>query len=319
MNRVFARLIILTFLAVTLTAPGDALSRQEKKPGKRQNSRTATAGAPQQQEGKIVLESKLVSVTVTVMDKLGRLVAGLDKDNFEIYDDGVKQEIAHFADDDAPLSLGIVYDVSGSMGDLTNQSLAWLKQFFETSHADDEYFIIAFNDRPKLVHDFTISPDDILSRVIFVKAKGNTALYDAVYLAAEKARQGRHSKKVLLVLSDGLENNSRYSGKELGNLLKESDVLIYTLGTSEFNEGSGVLKRLAGWSGGRAFFPATDYELGDIYTRMALLLRHQYVIGFYPTNTESGNRWHEVRVKLKVPRSLGRLALYYKKGYQSFR
>lgn len=298
--------------------PATAISKasspnaQDKKKGK-----NAPAASAPSQTDKIRLESKLVSLTVTVSDPYGRFVTGLAKNHFEVFDDNVKQEIAIFSDEDAPLTLGIIYDVSGSMSDLTQRSFAALKRLFETSHEDDEYFIIAFNDRAKLVQDFTISPSEILSRVIFVKAKGSTALYDAVYLGIEKARQGRHQKKALLLISDGEENNSRYSGSELRELITEADVPVYSIGITDLYLGSGTLKSISGWSGGQAFFPAGDPR--DIYIRIALMLRHQYVLGFYPTDTRSEAAWHKVRVNVKAPKGLGRLSLAYKPGYQSFR
>lgn len=326
---------IAIFLIAIMPAAGASVSGQEIGPNAQQKESSkaqlenesgdpqADKKAPQDKTGKktddqIRLESKLVSITVTVSDIYGRFVTGLKKENFEVYDNNVKQEIAHFTDDDAPLTFGIVYDVSNSMSDLTNRSFEALKRFFEVSHEDDEYFIVAFNDKPKLVQDFTTSPSEIMSRVIFVKAKGSTALYDAVYIAIEKARQGRHQKKALLVISDGEENNSRYSGKELRRLLQESGVLIYSIGISKLMMGAGVLEMISGQSGGRAFFPFDSGEFGDIYTRIAVMLRHQYVVSFYPSDTTSRAKWHDVRIKLTAPKGLGRLSLTYKKGYPSF-
>jgi Ca-activated chloride channel family protein len=272
----------------------------------------------QKPEDKIQLQTKLVSLTVTVSDRFGRFVTGLEKRNFEVFDDGVKQEIAHFSDEDAPLTLGIVYDVSGSMGDLTSRSFQALRKFFETSHEDDEYFIIAFNDRVKLVQDFTNSPGDIMSKVIFVKAKGSTALYDGVYLGLEKARQGRHRKRALLIISDGEENSSRYSGRELRDMLKESDTAVYGITISQLYAGVGTLEQLSDWSGGMTFSPADEPQTRDIYTRIALMLRHQYAIGFYPSDTTSSALWHKVRIRLTAPRGLGRLSVSYKQSYRSF-
>jgi Ca-activated chloride channel family protein len=272
----------------------------------------------QNRDDKIQLRAQLVSMTVTVADRLGRFVTGLEKRNFQIFDDGVQQEIAHFSDEDAPLTLGIIYDVSGSMGDLTSRSFQALKKFFDTSHQDDEYFIIAFNNRAQLVQDFTTSPDEIMSRVIFVKAKGSTALYDGVYLGLEKARQGRHRKKALLIISDGEENSSRYSGGELREMLKESDVPVYGIGISQLYGGMGTLQSLSGWSGGMTFAPMDEPQTRDIYTRIALMLRHQYAIGFYPTDATSAVDWHKVRINVTAPKGLGRLSLSYKKAYRSF-
>ena len=318
--------IVLLFLSAISVA--NALGQQESKPAERRDpvppakapdkSRTSAGDAqqqsparPSQKPGAIKLDTKLVSVTVTVSDRYGRFVSGLSKEDFEVFDDNVKQDIEIFGDEDAPVSMGIVYDVSGSMSDLTSQSFMALKKFFDTSHPDDEFFVVAFNKKPHLVQDFTNSPSDILGKVVFIKAKGSTALYDAAYLAIEKARQGRHPKKALLIISDGEENSSRYSHGELQNLLKEAGVQIYALG-------GGVLGQMAELTGGRAFQVAGD-PTWDIFKQIAIYLRHQYVIGFYPTDTASPGKWHKVRLRIKGPRSLGKLTLSYKKDYESFR
>lgn len=296
------------------TGPSSKPEENGEKASPQKPSTSPPANQNPDQKDKIRLETKLVSLIVTVSDPHGRFVTGLEKENFEIYDDNVKQEIAIFSDEDAPITLGIVYDVSGSMSDLTTQSFEALRRFFHTSHVDDEYFIIAFNNKPKLVQDFTTSPNEILNRTVFIEAGGNTALYDAVYLATEKVKHGRHAKKALLIISDGHENGSRYSGKELGTLLKESDVQIYAIGMGD----TAVARRVLELAGGRVYTPLGIREIGNIYVRMALLLRHQYAIGFYPTDTTSATRWHNVKVRVVAPKGLGRLSLSYKKGYQSF-
>ena len=328
MHCVFAPIAIATLLGVSSTPVGIAARRQSHpaNPGisnatenkSQKSNATEPASSGQNRDDKIQLRAQLVSMTVTVADRLGRFVTGLEKRNFQIFDDGVQQEIAHFSDEDAPLTLGIIYDVSGSMGDLTSRSFQALKKFFDTSHQDDEYFIIAFNNRAQLVQDFTTSPDEIMSRVVFVKAKGSTALYDGVYLGLEKARQGRHRKKALLIISDGEENSSRYSGGELREMLKESDVPVYGIGISQLYGGMGTLQSLSGWSGGMSFAPMDEPQTRDIYTRIALMLRHQYAIGFYPSDAASAVDWHKVRINITAPKGLGRLSLSYKKGYRSF-
>src|SRR5262249_14215577 len=161
----------------------------------------------------------------------------------------------HFTDEDAPISLGIIYDVSGSMSNLTSRSVQALRRFFETTRKEDEFFIVAFNDRADLLQDYTPSIDDILTRVIFINAKRSRALYDAVYLGIEKAKQGRHPKKALLIISDGEENSSRYNGKELSALLEESGVQVYAVGISNYYTGAGTLRQLAGSGSGIAYFP----------------------------------------------------------------
>lgn len=315
---------LLTLTSIEAPARQQPQSRVQLPTTNNERARNADSdkmvplGGTQRTDDKIQLKAKLVSLTVTVSDRYGRFVTGLGKKNFDVFDDGVRQEIAHFSDEDAPLTLGIIYDVSGSMGDLTSRSFQTLRSFFETSHQEDEYFIIAFNDRAKLVQDFTTSPSEIMSRVIFVKAKGSTALYDGVYLGIEKARQGRHQKRALLIISDGEENSSRYNGRELRELLKESDVPVYSIAISQLYAGVGTLQWLSNSSGGMTFSPADEPQTRDIYTRIALMLRHQYAIGFYPSNTATEEPWHKVRLMINAPRGLGRLSLSYKKTYRSF-
>lgn len=275
----------------------------------------------------IRIGTAIVNVTVSVTDPYGRFVTGLGKDHFELFDDKVKQQIAHFTDDDAPVSLGIVYDVSGSMKERVGRSIRALRRFIETSHADDDFFLIAFNDRANLAEDFTTSGDKILGHLMFANPKGSTALYDAAYLAVEKVQQGRQSKKALLIISDGQDNNSRYTYKELRNRVKEADVQIYAIGITDpasdslAGFGRGVLEEISRMTGGRAFFPNAynEPELVEICTRIALELRHQYSVGFYPTDIQSEAKWHKVQVKVNPPRGLGRLSLSYRDGYQSFK
>ena len=273
------------------------------------------------------LGTGVVNVIVSVTDPYGRFVTGLGKDHFDLFDDKVKQQIAHFTDEDAPVSLGIVYDVSGSMKERIVRSVKALRRFIETSHDDDDFFLIGFNDRAKLVQDFTPSGDQVLGHLMFVQPKGSTALYDAAYLAVEKVQQGRHSKKALLIISDGQDNNSRYTYKELRNRVKEADVQIYAIGITDpatdslAGFGRGVLEEITRMTGGRVFFPNAynEPELIEICTRIALELRHQYSIGFYPTDITSEAKWHKVQVKVNPPRGLGRLSLTYREGYQSFK
>ena len=279
------------------------------------------------QDGKIQLATDIVNVTISVTDPYGRFVTGLGKDHFEVFDDKVKQQIAHFTDEDSPVSLGIVYDVSGSMKERINRSVRALRRFIETSHQDDDFFLIAFNDRAKLIQDFTVSGDNVLGHLMFVAPHGSTALYDAAYIAVEKIQQGRHSKKALLIISDGQDNNSRYTYKELRNRVKEADVQIYAIGITDpasdslAGFGRSVLEEITRMTGGRAFFPNAynEPELVEICTRIALELRHQYSIGFYPTDIQSEAKWHKVQVKVNPPRGLGRLSLTYRDGYQSFK
>ncbi|HXG68556.1 MAG TPA: VWA domain-containing protein [Blastocatellia bacterium] len=322
--------LLATFLTLTLLATGSALRLQESEVFAQDKSpaQTADAASARQRRAdeRIKLHTRLVNITVTVTDSYGRFVTGLREEHFEVFDEKVKQEIAHFSDEDAPVSLGIIYDVSGSMKERITRSLTALRRFVDMSHEDDDFFLMAFNERASLVQDFTTSASQVISHLTFVQPKKSTALYDAVYLGVEKVRQGRHSKKALLVISDGQDNNSRYTYKELRNRVKEEDVLIYAIGITDpyydslAGVGRSILEEITRMTGGRAFFPNAynEAELVEICSRIALELRHQYSIGFYPSGTTSKDRWHDIKVKVKPPKGLGRLSLSYKDGYQAF-
>lgn len=327
-TRLSLALVIVTIAAclpIVTTAFGPQTQDASEKVGQTTSDQKAKIndGAGGQ---KLQLETQLVSITVTVTDIYGRFVTGLNREHFEVQDDKIRQQIAHFSNEDAPVSLGIVYDVSGSMKERISRAVRALKRLIETSHDDDDFFLIGFNDRVKLVQDFTTSADKLVSKLMFVAPKGSTALYDAAYMAVEKVRQGRHNKKAILVISDGQDNNSRYTYKELRNRVKEADVQIYAIGITDpasdglAGFGRSNLEEITRMTGGRAFFPNAynEPELVEICTRIALELRHQYAVGFYPSDIDSALKWHKVQIKVHPPKGLGRLSLSYREGYQSF-
>jgi Ca-activated chloride channel family protein len=219
--------------------------------------------------------------------------------------------------------MGILFDVSGSMGkEKLNRAREALRHFIDTSHDSDEYFLIGFNSRAQLLMDRTRDSDAMLSKLTFVNATGNTALYDACYLGLERVTRGAHQKRALLIISDGQDNASRYSFSELRRQLKETDVLIYGVGIVERGAvssldmgGQALLEELAAVSGGRAFFPETAAEMNEIFERIAIELRHQYSIGYKPKNFSNDGKWHRVKVKVTPPRGLPKLTVRAKEGY----
>jgi len=275
-------------------------------------------------EGPVITNTDLITFTVTVTDTYGRFVSGLNKNALTVLDDKKPQEITFFSDDDSPVSVGVIFDVSGSMsGDKVRRARDALSKFVQTSHNSDEYFLIGFNSRAQLLLDKTRDGNAVLDKMTFVQTRGNTALYDACYLGVEKVQRGAHPKRALLLISDGQDNNSRYTFNELRRLLKESDVVLYGIGilgggdagSSLGMEGQGILDELAGVSGGKAFFPRGPAEMDDIFEQIALELRHQYSIGYKPTNFSNDGRWHKVKVKVSPPRGLPRLFVRSKDGY----
>jgi Ca-activated chloride channel family protein len=275
-------------------------------------------------KGVVITNTDLITFTVTVTDTYGRYVSGLGKNAFTVLDEKKPQEITFFSDDDAPVSVGVIFDVSGSMsGDKIKRSRDALSKFIQTSHNMDEYFLIAFNSRAQLLLDKTRDGNAVLDKLTFVQTRNNTALYDACYLGVEKVQRGTHPKRALLLISDGQDNNSRYTFNELRRLLKESDVVLYGIGILSGSdagsqmgmEGQGILDELASVSGGKAFFPRSNAEMDDIFEQIALELRHQYSIGYKPVNFTNDGRWHKIKVKVTPPRGLPRLFVRAKEGY----
>jgi Ca-activated chloride channel family protein len=292
---------------------------------------TAPSQTPGQATGKdadqkdtVIVNTDLVTLTVTVQDQLGRFVSGLGKPAFEVFDNNEKQEITFFSDEDAPVSIGVVFDVSGSMaGDKLSRARIALRKFVETSHNDDQYFLIGFNSRAQLLVDNTRDGDEVLDKLTFVQPKDQTALYDATYLGVQKVTRGAHKKRAILLISDGQDNQSRYTFSEVRRLLKESDVVVYAIGildgadagSSMGMEGQAYLDELANVSGGKAFFPNTGAEMDEIFERIALELRHQYSIGYRPSNFVNNGKWRKLKVKVTPPRGMPRLFVRTREGY----
>jgi Ca-activated chloride channel family protein len=283
----------------------------------------ASANTNTAADDRYVINTDLINLNVTLTDIYGRYVTGLTKDAFTVWDDKEQQDIQFFNDDDAPISMGIIFDVSGSMGkDKLNRAREALRHFVDTSHDSDEYFLIGFNSRAQLLMDRTRDSDAMLTKLTFVESKGNTALYDACYLGVERVTRGTHPKRALLVISDGQDNNSRYTFNELRRLLKETDVLIYAIGIVEKGSpgaldvgGQALLEELASVSGGHAFFPETAAEMNEIFERIAIELRHQYAIAYRPKNFTNDGKWHKIKVKVTPPRGLPHLFVRTKDGY----
>lgn len=271
----------------------------------------------------VIVHTDLVTLTVTVTDTYGRFVTGLGQNAFQVIDDKTPQQITFFSDEDAPVSLGVVFDVSGSMsGDKISKAREALAKFIDTSHTRDEYFLIGFNNRAQLLLDHTRNSDSLLDKLTYVQTKGQTALYDATYLGVERVSRGAHPKRAILLISDGQDNSSRYTFTELRRLLKESDVIIYAIGIVDGHDdsalgytGRAILEELSGVSGGKAFFPSTSAEMNDTFERIALELRTQYSIGFRPTSFANDGKWHKLKIKVQPPRGFPRLFVRGREGY----
>ncbi len=275
--------------------------------------------------GNIRVESTLVLIPVTVTDPLNRFVTGLERENFRLFEDKSEQKLTHFASEDAPLSVGLVFDTSGSMGSKLDKSRQAVAQFFKTANPEDEFFLIQFNDRPELVVDFTTHVEDIQNRLTFTQSKGRTALLDAVYMALHKMKKAKNPRKALLIISDGGDNSSRYTESEIKKLVQEADVQIYAIGifepmasrgrTPEELSGPSLLSEIAEQTGGRHFPVDNLNELPDVAAKIGMELRNQYILGYTPTNQGRDGKYRRVQVKLVQPRGLPPLRATWRLGY----
>lgn len=270
----------------------------------------------------LTINTDLVTFNVSVTDREGRAVTGLNKNIFNVFDNKTLQEIHFFSDEDTPASISIVFDTSGSMSEKKiNQAKEALAYFINTTHNRDEFFLIDFNSRARLLLDRTRDSDAILNKFNLVEPQGNTAVYDAVYLGVEKVMQGSHPKKVVLLISDGEDNNSRYSYRELRRRLRESEVIIYAIGFGGYYplkgglNGRETLKELASTSGGKAFFPKGQVDMDEAFEQIALDIRHLYSISYYPTDFAVNGKWHRVRVKVNFPIGSPRFSVRSREGY----
>jgi Ca-activated chloride channel family protein len=264
----------------------------------------------------------LVMVPVTVTDAMNRPVIGLDQNNFQLFEGNKRQEIKHFSNEDAPISLGIIVDTSGSMNDKLDRARDAVTQFCEMANPQDEFFMITFAESPRLVADFTDSPERIENELLMTGPKGRTALLDAIYMGLRKMRSARYGRKALLIISDGGDNHSRYSERELKTAVKEADVMIYAVGiydryvlTQEEIMGPELLKNVTGLTGGQAFALTNPNELPGAAKSIGSQLRHQYMLAYQPQTQIHDGKWHKINVKLRLPKHLPFFRVEARPGY----
>ncbi len=300
------------------------VSPQQTKPEADPQKKSTPAPIENNQDSpSLKFKTEVVTLSVTVTDPYNRLVTGLTRQNFEVFEDKVKQNIEFFRDEDVPVSVGIIFDVSGSMKGKLDRAREALKAFVQTCHDQDDFFLVGFNQRANLIAEFT-DGEGLSNKLTLIDPKGQTALYDAAYLGIEKVKQGQHKKRAILLISDGQDNSSRYTYGELRKLLKEANVQIYSIGIVEMGGGSGgsldmqgqgILEEVSQTTGGKAFFPRSAAELEDATTRIALELRHQYSIGYLPSNEKNDGKWRKISIKIMPPRGMPKLNVRSKEGY----
>jgi len=272
--------------------------------------------------GVLRMNVDMVLVPITVTDPMNRLVTGLEKDDFKLFENNAEQKIKTFASEDAPVSIGIIFDLSGSMTSKLIRARESILQFIKTANPQDEFFVIGFNDRPELIEDFTSSVEDIQARLATVRSGHRTALLDAIYYGVAKMKDARWERKALLVVSDGGDNRSRYTEGEVKSQVRESDTEIYSIGifdayaaTPEERSGPLLLNDLCEETGGRMFRVDDLSEMGDIAEKISTELRNQYVIGYTPKDLRRDGKWRKVKVKLNPPQGLPPLTVHARTGY----
>jgi len=273
----------------------------------------------------IRVDTTLVVIPVTVTDTMNRFVLGLNQQDFRILEDGKEQKVKQFSGEDAPLSVGLLVDTSGSMGWKIGISREAVAQFLKTMNAQDEAFLIEFSDRASLAVPFTRSAKEIQSTLASVEPQGLTALLDAVHLGIHEMKSAKNPRKALVIVSDGGDNNSRYNASEIKDLVREADVQIYAMGVFEpFDylglsaaelSGPHLLSEISQQTGGRAFAASKADDLPYVATRIGIELRNQYVLAYYPVNQQRDGKYRKVDVKLDQPKGLPPLKARWRLGY----
>jgi Ca-activated chloride channel family protein len=274
---------------------------------------------------RFTLDTTLVLIPVTVTDSANRFVLGLHKGDFRLYEDGAEQTIANFSGEDAPLSVGLVLDTSGSMTDKLRTARRASIQFLRTMNAQDEALLIEFGDQAALTVGFTSQLEEIQKRLELVTAGGLTAMFDGAQLALHEMQRAKNPRKALVIISDGGDNNSRYSAGELESLVREADVQIYAMGvfqpsifsglSKEEVNGPRLLSQLAEQTGGRAFSASDANDLPNVAARIAIELRNQYVLAYRSQNRNNDGKYRKVEVKVTPPPGIPSLKVHWRLGY----
>src|ERR1700732_3081038 len=304
---------------------GDAAKDDSKAKEAKEDVKHDTPGLVLKPGQTMHMDVDLALVNVTVTDPYNRLVTGLDTDNFRVFEDNVEQELVTFSSEDVPISIGVIFDFSGSMANKISKAREAAIQFFKTANPQDEFFLVSFNERAELTSSFTNSIEDLQSRMMMTVPKGRTALLDAIYLGLSQMRGARNAKRALLILSDGGDNHSRYSENDIKGLVEEADTQLYAIGifdplgyrnrTPEELNGPSLLSEITDLTGGRVFAVENLNELPDIATKIGMELRNQYVLGYRPSNKAHDARWRKIKIKLRAPKGLPPLNVYSKTGY----
>jgi Ca-activated chloride channel family protein len=293
---------------------GGVHAQVEIEPRQRPGSRQ-----PSMPSANLRVDTNLVLVPTTVNDGLNHPVTGLEKENFKVFDDKVEQTITSFSSEDEPISLGFIFDTSGSMNGLLPQGRAAAAELLKFANPEDEFFLVEFDTKPRLVIPLSSNTSQIGLEVMMTRSGGSTALIDGLFMGIHEIHKSKKTKKALVLISDGGENHSRYTASEIKNVVKESDVLIYTVAIgaghdSDSISGMGFMSGVAEMSGAH-MFNASGVELADIAEKIGIELRNRYVIGYSPGNQKRDGRYHRIEVRVVPPRGLPKLRAHWRTGY----
>ncbi len=259
------------------------------------------------------VDTNLVLIPVSVTDPLGRPVAGLEKQHFKIADNKESQTISTFSMDDGPVALGLVFDTSSSMRGVLAAARRAAALFVKLANPGDNFLLVEFDSAPRMTVPLTEDLAHIQYELTFNQSRGSTALIDGVYMAMHEIKKSQNERKALIVVSDGGDNNSRYTASELRTVMQESEVLIYSVVIQGDDANPYLMKSIAEETGGRMF--ASNSGLPDIATKISIDLRNRYVLGYVPTNSARNGLYHKVDVVMTPPKGLSKLNTHWRRGY----
>ena len=318
----------LALVAMCALAQGTAAPEKSPAPGTSQSSASATkdsSGVSIKSGHGIHVDVDLALVNVTVIDPYDRAVTGLDPSNFRVFENNVEQEVLTFSIEDTPISVGVIFDNSGSMANKISKARQAVIEFLKTSNPQDEFLFVSFNERAELASTFTNRIEDLQTRIMLTAPRGRTALLDAICLGLSQMRVARNPRRALLILSDGGDNHSRYDESDVRRLVREADAQLYAIGifdpleyrsrTPEELFGPSLLAEITEMTGGRLLVVENPNELPDTAAKIGMELRNQYVLGYRPSNKAHDARWRKIKIKVRPPKGLPPLKVYSKTGY----
>jgi Ca-activated chloride channel homolog len=306
-----------------------ALAQTNPQPKSDGKSSPATSRAVDSEQGAVAVfkaHTDLVLIPVTVTDILNRFVLGLRKEDFQLSEDGVQQNVTLFSGEDAPLSVGVIFDESGSMSYKLKTSRDAATQLLTALDKEDQAFLVEFADSAKVSVPFTGPREDIQTALKNAQARGQTAMLDAIDTGLVEMKKAKNSRKAIVIVSDGGDNSSHYAAAQIEGLVREADVQVYAMGvfdpvfslrsTPEEISGPRLLSEIASQTGGRAFAAAVPGDLPSVANRIAVELRNQYVLGYYPKNKTRDGKYRTVKVNVSQPIGIASpLKVHWRLGY----